>query len=95
MKPYLIQENVCNPIKHKSREVYPITSDVYDNIIEFMKSYDYNIFETEHYVIEDDNTEKIYDCENDTYDLITDDDGFIILDKSKNETKYWHKHLIG
>ena len=96
LKEYRIN-NITNPIKSNKKELYNINNKLYDNFIDLFKIYSDNyLFESEYYVLDDDNMEHILSYNiykkyfsNNMNRKIEKNDNFISLNKESIELEYW------
>ena len=88
------KSNIGNPIKNKPKELYIISFSLYDDFVKIIERNKLKYFESENYLFEENNNEKIYDDQIDNDNIILkDNDNYIYLDQNINESKYWlHKY---
>ena len=83
--------NIINPLKCKPREMYNITSIFYDKLKDEIEKLSNNFFESEYYVLDNNNIEH-YRLERHGIKNIKcpiDINGHIILDQHKTERLFW------
>jgi hypothetical protein len=95
LKMYRVN-NITNPIKSNKKELYQINNDLYDKFIDLLKIYSNNIFESNDYVIDNNNIEHLrcYDeykkyFSDNMIRIINNNDNFILLNKDFYELEYW------
>jgi hypothetical protein len=91
IKNDLLYENkiIGNPINNKPRELYNISWLLYNDFAEIIINMKIKYFESDNYLYESSDFEKIYDKKMNNINLLIDEDNFIYLDQGMNENKYW------
>jgi len=107
LKKYRIKQTFGNSITPKSREIYTISNNFYDDLSDLFQFHtDNNFFESQNYIIDENNNEliKIYDDERDYFDennifddidydeLLEDESSYIQLNHKFGEV-YWNYHM--
>jgi hypothetical protein len=80
---------IGNLINNKPRELYNISWLLYNDFAEIIINMKIKYFESDDYLYESSNFEKIYDEKMNDIKLLVDEDNFIYLDQGINENKYW------
>lgn len=86
--------NITNPLKSKSRELYNISSNFYDKLLNLINELSDNFFESEDYILDSDNCEHYrLDKEGIVFfqknNIKCDNTGHIILDYNNLERLFW------
>lgn len=91
IKNDLLYENkiIGNSINNKPRELYDISWLLYNDFAKIIINMKITYFESDDYLYESSNFEKIYDEKMNDIKLLVDEDNFIYLDQGMNENKYW------
>ena len=96
LKEYVICENLNNPVKPQSREIYHISAELYDKFYSLLEEQTIgNFFESNYYIINDNNKE-YYLLTSNIIDYFYDNDidyidnkPYIMLDCDIYEKKLW------